>query len=275
MTATKNLLKDRYGYDFPITEGINQTINTILSHGTCRKYTNQSISDDLLNLLLACAQSAPSKSNLQQYSVLVVRNLEIRRKLAALVPTMNWVFSAPILLVFLGDVRRIRQLAKKRGYKYQNNNADTFMNASIDAALAMQSLITGAESLGLGVCPISYLRNHIGRLSTLLSLPDGVFPICGLTLGYKAEPGYISMRLPQDIVVHYDFYNDDDLDKKIKEFDDRNHERSPISPIKQRHVDKYGVLERCTWSENVCRQLSLPEREKFADYLNSKGIKLT
>ena len=94
------------------------------------------------------------------------------------------------------------------------------------------------------------------------------------TLTASPEPGYISMRLPQDIVIHYNSYNDDDLGKKIEEFDNRNHKRSPISPLQQRHVDKYGILEKCTWSENVCRQLSLPERENFAEYLNSKGIKL-
>jgi len=60
----------------------------------------------------------------------------------------------------------------------------------------------------------------------------------------------------------------------VTDYDDRNHDRFPLSAGKQRHTDKYGVLEKCTWSENVARQLSLPERPGFAVFLKSKGINL-
>ena len=275
MVKINKLIRDRYGYDISHVCEPNAMIQLILSHKTCRKYSDESISEDLLALLLACAQSAPTKSNLQQYSILVVSNRDIRKKLSQLVPSMEWLEIAPVVLIFLGDVRRIRKLSEMKGYNYNNNNADTFMNASIDAALAMQNLITGAESLGLGTCPISYVRNEIDKLSRLLELPDGVFPICALTLGYKAEPGYVSMRLPQEVVVHRDRYDDQNLEVEIKKFDDRNHERDPIMPEKQRHPNQYGILSKCTWSENVCRQLSFPEREGFGEYLKGKGINLT
>jgi nitroreductase/FMN reductase [NAD(P)H] len=179
-----------------------------------------------------------------------------------------------VIAIFLGDVRRIRRLAEIRGHTYQNNNADTFMNAAVDAALAMQCFITAADYLGLGTCPISYVRNRIDDLAEILDLPDGVFPISGLCVGYPDDAGYVSMRLPQKVVVHQDLYNDDDLETDVKDYDDRNHERFALTPTKQRHTDKYGVLEKCTWSENVARQLSLPERAGFADYLKRKGINL-
>ncbi len=274
MVKIDQLIRERYGYKIPNICEPNEMVKSILSHKTCRKYEDKRISDRLLTLLLACAQSAPTKSNLQQYSILVVLNRKIRSKLSRLVPSMDWLKTAPVVLVFLGDVRRIRKLSKLRGYDYRNNNVDTFMNASIDAALAMQNLIIGAESLGLGTCPVSYVRNQIGKLSELLKLPDGVFPICALTLGYKAELGHASMRLPQEVVIHHDRYDDKNLNIDIKKYDDRNHDRDPIKPDKQRHTGKYGVLSKCTWSENVCRQLSFPEREDLGSYLKSKGINL-
>ena len=274
MSEPEKLLRRRYGFNVPIGEAINETIQSILSHQTCRDYKTDPISNDLLTLLLACAQSAPTKSNLQQYSIIVLRDPEIRLLVSRLVPSMEWLSVAPVIFVFLGDVRRIRRLTKKRGYKYQNNNADTFLNATVDAAVAMQALITGAESLGLGTCPVSYLRNRIEELSEILKLPEGVFPICGLALGYKAKPGVTSIRLPQEIVVHYNGYEDNHLEAKIAEFDDRVHDASPIAPEKQRHTEKYGVLEKCSWSENVSRQLSQPEREGFAKYLKLKKISL-
>ena len=274
MNETEKLVRDRYGLEVDVPDTMNDTLRTILSHRTSRRYTDAPIDDKTLNLLMACAQSAPTKSNLQQYSILVVRDPVMRRGLVELVPNMGWLATAPVAVLFLGDLRRIRKLAELRGHDYQNDNADTFMNGAVDAAVAMQSLITAAESIGIGTCPISYVRNRIGDLADLLGLPDGVFPICGLTLGYPSDPGYTSMRLPQSIVIHQDRYDDSDLAESITDFDDRGHERYPIPVEKQRHTDKYGALEKCTWSENVCRQLSLPERPGFAAYLKSKGINL-
>ncbi len=274
MSETEDLVRNRYGIDVAVTDQMNETLRTILSHRTCRTYTDEDISDETLNLLLACAQSSPTKSNLQQYSIIVVRDPGLRRKIGDLVPSMGWLASAPVALIFLGDLRRIRKLAELRDHDYQNNNADTFMNGAVDAALAMQNLITAAESIGLGTCPISYVRNRIDDLADILALPDGVFPIAGLTLGYRADAGYTAMRLPQDIVIHHDRYDDSDLADVIEDFDDRGHQRFALPPEKQRHTDKYGVLEKCTWSENVSRQLSLPERDGFAAYLKRKGIDL-
>ena len=274
MNETEKLVRERYGVDVDVPDMMNGTLRTILSHRTCRRYSDKPIDDDVVNLLLACAQSAPTKSNLQQYSILVVRDPELRRGLGELVPGMGWLATAPVAVLFLGDVRRIRKLAEIRGHAYQNNNADTFMNGAVDAAVAMQSMITAAESIGIGTCPISYVRNRLEDLADLLGLPDGVFPICGLTLGYPSDAGYTSMRLPQSIVVHNDRYDDSDLGENIADFDDRGHERYPIPAEKQRHTDRYGALEKCTWSENVCRQLSLPERPGFAAYLKSRGINL-
>ena len=138
----------------------------------------------------------------------------------------------------------------------------------------MQMLIIAAESVGLGCCPISYVRNRIEDYAAILELPDGVFPIAGLPVGWPAQDGYVSMRLPQDVVVHQERYDDSSLDVDVAAYDNRNHERFPLPAAKQRFTDKYGVLDKCTWSENVARQLSLPEREGFAAWLKSRGIDL-
>ena len=53
------------------------------------------------------------------------------------------------------------------------------------------------NSAGLGSCPISEIRNHAAAISALLELPDRVFPIAGLTLGYPATKEPMSPRLAQ------------------------------------------------------------------------------
>ena len=274
MVAENGLTEGRYGFDLEIPADVPDGVQALLNRRVIRKYKTNPISEQTMALLLSAAQSAPTKSNLQQYSIVIIRDPEVRNAVSELVPSMPWVRNVPVIAIFLGDVRRIRRLAEIRGHTYLNNNADTFMNAAVDAALAMQCFITAADYLGLGTCPISYVRNRIDDLAEILDLPDGVFPISGLCIGYPDDAGYVSMRLPQKVVVHQDLYNDDDLETDVKDYDDRNHERFALTPTKQRHTDKYGVLEKCTWSENVARQLSLPERAGFADYLKRKGINL-
>ena len=274
MAAENGLTEGRYGFDLEIPADVPDGVQALLNRRVIRKYKTNPINEQTMALLLSAAQSAPTKSNLQQYSIVIIRDPEVRNAVSELVPSMPWVRNAPVIAIFLGDVRRIRRLAEIRGHTYQNNNADTFMNATVDAALAMQCFITAADYLGLGTCPISYVRNRIDDLAEILGLPDGVFPISGLCVGYPDDAGFVSMRLPQKVVVHQDLYNDDDLETDVKDYDDRNHERFALTPTKQRHTDKYGVLEKCTWSENVARQLSLPERAGFADYLKRKGINL-
>ena len=121
----------------------------------------------------------------------------------------------------------------------------------------------------------SEVRNNIAEFSDVLDLPDGVFPIAGLTAGWPAQPGYINQRLPSSLVVHRNRYDDVNLEAAVEDYDRRRHEIFPVPPSGQRHTDKYGVAEVCTWSENVARQLSISERPGFREFLRSRGFDLT
>jgi FMN reductase [NAD(P)H] len=277
MTEFAALWRGRYGLDAPAADApaeLSPAMELILRHRSIRRFRDAPVAEPLLQALLACAQSAPTKSNLQQYSIVDIRDPELRRRLAELFADMEWAISAPVLLVFLGDMRRGRRIAEMRGYPHRNDNADCFMNAAVDAAVAMQSFIIAAEAAGLGCCPLSELRNRLDDLAGLIGLPAGVFPVAGLAAGWPAEEGHLSVRLPQPVVVHRDRYDDTGLEAEISAYDARAHARRPIPPHKQRHPDRYGVIDECTWSENVARQLSLPERDDFRGFLQRQEIGL-
>lgn len=275
MATLKDLVAQRFGLDLDMGADMpaQGTLAEILGRGSQRHYTDDPVPDDLLNVLLACAQSAPTKSDLQQYSIIVVKDPAVREALVGLGAGMDWAPRAPVFLVFCADARRIRTLADKRGHEYQNDNLDTFMNGVIDAALAMQSFITAAESVGLGTCPISQIRNKIDRACEILGLPEAVFPIAGLAVGWpKFEKPLISLRLPPSVVVHEDRYDDSKMQVDVDAYDERRHEHRPIPPEKQRLTEKYGALDYCPWSENVSRQLSEPERAGFKPFLKTHGM---
>ena len=277
MVDASKLYEDRYGknsiLDFS-NINIPDLLKTIISRSSVRKFSYKPIPKELITILLTAAQSAPSKSNLQQYSILIMQDEAIKMKVADLIGNTKWALSAPVFLLFLADIRRNINITNNKGYDHKNNNVDTFMNSVIDSALSMQSFICAAEASGLGVCPISMIRNIIDEIKNICQLPKGVFPIAGLALGWPDEKAPISIRMPQDIIIHNDYYNEDNLSKKINDYDERFFKVAPILEKKQRHVDIYGLAKKGTWSENIARQLSLPERNNFKAWLKDNGINL-
>ena len=278
MEPADDLYSQRYGLSasgsLGVLDPLPEAVRTILSHCSLRKFSSEPVPAPLVELLMACAQSAPTKSNLQQYSVLQLNDAHKRERLAEMLGRTAWAMEAPLFLFFLGDLRRNRRISALRGYDYSNNNADSFMNAAVDAALAMQNFITAAEAMGLGCCPISAIRERLDEVAALLELPEGVFPISGLAAGYPASETKPALRLPQSLVVHQDRYDDSSFEQDLAAYDDRVFEVAPIPVEKQRHVDRYGPVARGVWSENVARQLSLPERAGFKAWLAGHAIKL-
>lgn len=277
MSTTAELINARYGKETGIGSevAVEGAAAQILSHRSLRRYTDDPVPEPVLEVLLACAQSAPTKSNLQQYSIVVVADPEVRKRLAPLCPETGWLEKCPVLLVFCADMRRAQRLAVFRGHPHENNNMDTFLNAVVDSAMAMQCFVSAAESTGLGCAAISEVRNKIEDVSDALGLPDGVFPIAGLTVGWPSQPGFVNQRLPQSVVVHRDRYDESALEADVDQYDRMRHDLFPLPPERQRHVDKYGALDFCGWSENVARQLSVPERPGFRDFLKGHGFDLS
>jgi len=198
----------------------------------------------------------------------------IKNEISNLIGNTKWALTAPMFFLYLADIRRNIKITNDRGYEHKNNNVDTFMNGVIDAALSMQSTICASESLGLGVCPISMIRNIIEDVKVICKLPKGVFPIAGLAMGWPDQKSNVSIRLSQDIVIHFDKYDEKDLIQKINKYDERVFKKDPIPENKQRHVNLYGVAKKGTWSENISRQLSVPERSNFKKWLNENGFNL-
>ncbi|MGG5820168.1 nitroreductase family protein [Falsiroseomonas sp. HW251] len=263
------LIRARYGtLPFAPAE-ITDGLAMLLDRRVTRRYRADPVSDALLDTVLAGAQSAPAKSDLQQYSVMVTRNSGKIAAIADAIGSMPWINEAPVLLVFCGDIRRGRQVCAMHGREHANDSVDTFLNASVDAALAMGFCIMAADAMDLGTCPISYVRNHLPLIAELFGLPDGVFPVAGLTLGFPAARNAASPRLPPSVVVHRERYDDGGLAATLPAYD------ALRPPTKPRYPEVHGPKpEGCSWSENAARQLSVPERAGFRAWLASKGLNL-
>ena len=271
------LIEDRFG--LPTSAGAalpaEGTVAQLLAHRTHRRYKPDAIPDDVLEIVLAAALSAPSQSDLQQVAVIVVRDRARQATIGGWIPDMPWIATAPLFLVFCGDHRRLRRVSSELRHRpFPNDTLDMFMNAAVDAGLVLQSFMTAAEAMGLGCCPISVVRNHIEKLSELLELPAGVFPVAGLTVGYPSQAGWISMRLPPALTVHTDRYDDRDLAVEIDAYDRRREARHATPRDSQRYVERFGYTEPYGWSEDKARQYSVPERHNVGPFIRRHGFGL-
>src|SRR5690349_5224441 len=270
-------LRARFGFDVDL--GLDPGgevpedawIRQVLMRRTQRRYADRPVPESLVRLLLAAAFSASSKSDFQQASVLWLKDRSRRDRLAALFPDMPWIGAAPVFLVFLGDARRLEKIGEMRGHSQSNGALEGFFNAAIDAALALQTCTLAAETLGLGCCPISVLRNHIAAVAEILELPDKAFPVAGLCIGYPAQAGFISMRLPLEATVHIDRYDESALAAAVDGYDKRLDPRHSIHD-RQRAPERFGKAEFYGWSEDKARQATTPEGLGFAAWLRAHGF---
>jgi nitroreductase/FMN reductase [NAD(P)H] len=277
MTKTiADLIEQRFG--LPSEAGRDTPaegeLAAILRHRTHRRYTDTPVSEDLMQQVLAAGLSAPAKSDLQQVAIVRVENARLRQAIAGLLPSMPWVAQAPRFLVVCGDSRRIRRICELRDIPFANDHLDAFLNATADAALVLQNLIRAASAAGLGVCPISVVRNHAKRIAELLALPDHVFPLAGLCLGWPSQEGYVSLRLPMTLTVHVDRYDDSNLAAEFDGYDRRRNARRSIPESDWRHVERFGRPSFYGWSEDKARQVSVPERQDFGAFIRRQGFKL-
>ena len=253
----------------------NKTLSDILDHRSCRTFKPDPIPEELIQTLFAAAFSAPSKSDLQQACVIRVDDRARQQRIAELSPHTTWVSDAPLFMVWCGDSRRIRKLSEWRGHPFSNDHLDAFMNAAVDAGIAMQTFIIAAESVGLGCCPVSQIRDHIDPLSAELGLPEWVFPLAGLCVGWPDKQAPVSLRLPLHTTMHLDRYDDSELLEQVADYDRRREEIERTSPEQQRMVETFGISSDYGWSENRTRQYAVPARSDFGRYIRAQGFDLS
>ena len=249
-----------------------ESLAAMAGRASCRAFRDAPVDEGLIRLLCAVALSAPSKSDLQQRDIVLVTDPELRAQIDALVGGQAWVAGAPALLVVCGNHARQRLLHELRGRPFANDHLDAFFNAAVDAAIALGALVSAAEALGLGCCPISAVRNEAQAVSDLLALPTHVFPLAGLALGWPAETTQVSMRLPLAATLHENRFDGEVQSAAIEAYD---RARTAVQPYEtQRYTQDFGVAESYGWSEDKARQYAKPERANFGAFVRAKGFKL-
>lgn len=239
-------------------------IEQLKSHRSIRKFTKQPMEESLLRELIVSGQSAATSSNLQGVSVIRVRNPEVRKAMAELAGGQAYVQEAAEFLVFCADLNRSGWCCEHSGKVMVEGMTEHFIIATVDVALFAQNVVVAAESKGLGICYIGGLRNDPQQVSDLLAIPDNVYPVFGLCLGYPDQQPECKPRLPLDAVLmeeHYQPVNAGLMDR----YDET------MRAYYQRQTG--GKLNR-TWSQEMAALLGKESRPHMRAFLERKGFKM-
>lgn len=223
-STTANAWHTRYGSAAAphVPLPANAVLDALLSHRSVRHFLPDALPAGTIEALVAAAQSAPTSSNLQTWSVIAVESQERRQQLADLTGPQPHLAQAPLVLVWLADLSRIARLADHQQRTAQGlGYLDSFLMGVIDAALAAQNAVVAAEALGLGTVYVGAMRNQPEAVAQVLGTPANVFPVFGLVVGHPdpAKPAAIKPRLPQSAVLHRETYQvPADLDAEIGDY---------------------------------------------------------
>ncbi len=183
-------------------------IETMHKHRSIREYSSEPVEDEMLAEILEAGIRASSSGNMQTYSIIVTRDLALRKQLYEPHMEQSMVLDAPVLLTFCADFNRMRHWLRVSDAPDNFDNFMSFMVAAIDAVLVSQNVALAAEAKGLGICYMGSTLANCDQIGRILKLPRGVIPVVGFSLGYPNENPAVRDRLPLDGLIHYETYQD-------------------------------------------------------------------
>jgi nitroreductase len=202
----------------PVAE--NETLRTLMNLRTIHgNFTERDIPDDRVEQILEACVRAANSSNIQCYSIIVVKDREKMRQVCG--------YQGSRMLVFCADYTRLHDTAAHLGHSYRTDTIVNFVTASMDAMLVAQTAVIAAKSLGIdSLLTNGVHRGDMERVWRILELPaESCFPMIALVLGYPdAEPAALKGRLSDGGVIHRGTYRrltKEELDALVVRYDDK------------------------------------------------------
>jgi len=155
----------------------------VKKRNSIRKFKTDSISDKLIFEILESIRLAPSAGNLQAYEIYVVKDELTRRKLSNAALNQDFVYQAPVVLVFCTNSTR-------NEWKYKTRGRDLY--SVQDATIACTYATLSATAIGLASVWVGAFREE--EVRNILNLEPELKPIALLPIGYGDEKPVIRDR---------------------------------------------------------------------------------
>lgn len=174
----------------------NPVINTILNRKSVRAYEPKDIPAEMKQHIIEATLRAPTAGNMMLYSIIEINDQQKKQTLAQSCDNQPFIAEAPWVLLYLADMQRwydyyrlcnVEQWCTELGKTFQTPSEADLLLASCDAVIAAHTTVLAAESYGIGSCYIGDIMERYELHRDLFNLPDYVFPITLLCLGYPTQ----------------------------------------------------------------------------------------
>jgi len=164
-------------------------LEAIRERRSIRQYQLEALPEEKLTQVLEAGRWAPSAGNSQPWKFVVIRDEDVRKRLADMAPFGRFIAEAPVGIAVIIDPQGSSHPVE-------------------DGAAATENMLLAAHALGLGACWIgSYGSDYEGRAKEVLGIPRDRRILSLISLGYAAEsPQKGRMELSE--LVSYDRYAD-------------------------------------------------------------------
>ena len=163
----------------------------LFTRRSIRKYTQEDVSDEDLNIMLKAAMLAPSASNRQPWHFVAVDQRNVLDALAGANPYAKMLKKAPLAIVVCGNTDKM----------IEGGGRDFWIQ---DASAATENLLLAAHAMGLGaVWTGAYpSEERCISISKVLSLPDNLIPLNMIVVGYPAEQPQPKQKFKEENVSY-------------------------------------------------------------------------
>jgi FMN reductase [NAD(P)H] len=167
----------------------------------------------------------------------------VRHRLAVLCGKQVFIAQAPVDLLFCMDWRRIRRWTELEVAPFTAVSSFKHFWVSIqDTVMCAQNICTAADALGLGSVYVGSVMECLRDLRRLRHLPERVFPVVLLCIGYPKSRPVRSKKLGPGIIVHEGVYRDLGDEEILKAYDAK-YSPSAIEPTPER----LDLVRRQNW----------------------------
>lgn len=251
----------------------NETLKVIHSLRTIHgDFSDRQVPDKDVQTILGASIRAASASNMQTYSIIVVRDAATMQKLTG--------YRGSCLLLYCVDHNRTIDTAKHLGYDTHADNMEAFITAGINTTLAAQTAVIAARSMGIDSLLTNGIhRGNMERVWTILDLPQtSCFPLIALILGYpRTEPSHRKGRLTGPGIIHYEKFHQltkEELDKIVLQYEDKSMQLSQSEGWEKKGHKHYLDWFYKEWGRGgqTVAETQMFKRLKKSGYVDLAGV---
>ncbi len=229
---------------------------------TCRAYKPDPIDPQVLDRVLDAGCKSPSSGGFQGISIIKITDPDKRKKLVEFSRGQTFLATAPVSLVFCIDYHRMAQVIRREPAPFRlPNQFKNLIMGTVDASICAQTMVLAAEAEGLGSCYNGNILNVADQVGDLLALPDRVFPVVMLTLGWpKTDRRRQPPKYSPALLVHENGYQER-TDKEIYDAY-RKQNRWQKLPPKEEWVSACCALAQALHGEDYAQTVRQDIEEK-------------